>query len=249
MPNENANFYYSNSNTFMTNTSQTMNMTNMAQTLNSSPNVYQQILYVQSEIYRQQREFQEQLIKERYPVRIAMLFSLILVVLSLVEIVMQLLLVINKGPLYFVGWGFWIGAIGIIFAILVLFTSKTLNWKLNRNIMLKISMKKGKNLGIGWFRTTQIVGLLIPNLKLASIIIISINSFGKYRGSSWCLISQNCIDTSTQSFLIVMIVCASLSVLAYYIFFFYVNSKLNMRRIAMEMSNGQQIMTFGGRPQ
>jgi hypothetical protein len=120
---------YLGSNPFMTNTSQTMHMSTMPQDFNISSNAYQQILYAQSEIYRQQREFQEQLIKERYPVGMATLFSLILVILSLVEIIMQILLIINKGPLYFVAWGIWIGAIGIFFAIMVFYTSKLLNFR------------------------------------------------------------------------------------------------------------------------
>jgi hypothetical protein len=110
-------------NPFMINTSQTIN--NMPPNFNISSissSTYQQILYAQIEIQRQQREFQEMIIKERYPVRMATMISFILIILSIIEIIMQILIIINKGPLYFIGWGIFIGVFGIFYAILVLYT-------------------------------------------------------------------------------------------------------------------------------
>jgi hypothetical protein len=75
---------------------------------------------------RQQKEYLKKIIKERYPVKFAVATSAILIVICLVEIMMKIIIIVNKAPLYYVGAGIWAGLFGIGLALLVLAAGKEL---------------------------------------------------------------------------------------------------------------------------
>jgi hypothetical protein len=91
-----------------------------------SPQFYQQEIAFQEEWMRQQKEYFRKIIKERYPVKFAIASSTILIIICLIEIAMQIIIIVNKAPLYYVGGGIWAGLFGIGLGLLVLATGKFL---------------------------------------------------------------------------------------------------------------------------
>jgi len=89
-----------------------------------NPQAYEQALALRQQIIQQQKEYFKKLIKERYPVKFAIATSAILIVICLIEIVMQIIIIVNKAPLYYVGAGIWAGLFGIVLAVLTMATGK-----------------------------------------------------------------------------------------------------------------------------
>lgn len=91
-----------------------------------NPEFYEQEIAFQQELMRQQKEYYEKLIKQRYPVKFVAVSSAILAIICLVEITMQIIVMVNKAPLYYVGAGLWAGLFGLVLALLTLTTGKCL---------------------------------------------------------------------------------------------------------------------------
>ena len=87
-----------------------------------NPNAYEQALAFRHQIIQQQKQFFEKIIKERYPVKFAITTSVILILICLVEIAMQIILMVKKAHLYYVGAGIWAGLLGIALAAITLAT-------------------------------------------------------------------------------------------------------------------------------
>jgi hypothetical protein len=70
--------------------------------------------------------FKKALLKNIYPVRIAIPLNIIYILLCLIGIAMQVVLMVIRAPFYFWASGLWAGLIGIVFCFITLKASKPL---------------------------------------------------------------------------------------------------------------------------
>jgi hypothetical protein len=89
-----------------------------------NPQAYEQAIAFRQQLIQQQKEYFQKLIKERYPVKFAIATSAIMIIICLIEIAMQIIIIVNKAPYYYIGGGIWAGLAGIGLAGLTLATGK-----------------------------------------------------------------------------------------------------------------------------
>jgi hypothetical protein len=79
---------------------------------------YSNYILMRHEINHRRRVFIESRLKEYFPIRYGIFYSTSLLLIGLAEIILQIFLFVNKGPLYFIGNGIWGGLACILVAIL-----------------------------------------------------------------------------------------------------------------------------------
>lgn len=94
------------------------------------PNIYQQSLELRTEYERQRREYVVKIVSEKYPTNFVLLYSFVTIAIGLAEIALQIVSIINKGALYFVGSGIWGGCYCILLGLLALSLIKWKNYSL-----------------------------------------------------------------------------------------------------------------------
>ena len=85
----------------------------------------QRIAYTQ-ELTRERNEYIEKRLKENYPTKFVIIYSAIMILISIVEIALQIVLITNNGGLYYVGHGIWGGVLVLALPIIALLLSKNL---------------------------------------------------------------------------------------------------------------------------
>ncbi len=86
--------------------------------------LYQQAIQARNQAIKERDEYYEKMFKENFPKKIASILSAAIILISLVEIVLQIVLIVENAPLSFVGSGIWGGLYGFITAGIILATSK-----------------------------------------------------------------------------------------------------------------------------
>ena len=72
----------------------------------------------------QKTQIQKNQLEQNYPVKYVLCHSIIMIILSITVIVIQVLMIIEKSPNYFVGSGIWVGVFFLIAACLAMVLSK-----------------------------------------------------------------------------------------------------------------------------
>ena len=93
-------------------------------TTSYGPNLYERMMIQRQALYRQQQEYQQKILEEKYPVKYVIVHSIIVVLLSITAIVIQILMILDKSIFYYYGTGIWIGVILLITAFVALAISK-----------------------------------------------------------------------------------------------------------------------------
>jgi hypothetical protein len=74
--------------------------------------------------YEQKARIQQDQLEKHYPVIYVVCHSAVMCVLSITAILVQVLMIIQKSPNYFVGSGIWVGAYFLIATLLAIAVSK-----------------------------------------------------------------------------------------------------------------------------
>ena len=90
---------------------------------NNGVNYYEQAMMQRQIILQQQREYQNKLLQENYPVRYVIIHSFLLGSLSITAIVIQILVLIEVNS-FSIGGGVWVGVFLLIAILIALVVSK-----------------------------------------------------------------------------------------------------------------------------
>lgn len=82
------------------------------------PMSYEQQMMYNRQMVGQQKEYIERRLKESFPKAYAIIHSIILILIGLAQSALQIVLIINKGAIYYVGNGIWGGCFCIFLAIM-----------------------------------------------------------------------------------------------------------------------------------
>ena len=88
------------------------------------PNLYERMMIQRQNLRQQEREYQQKILEERYPVKFVVANSIIIVLLSIAAFVIQIMMILNKSLVYSFGTGIWIGVILLVIAFLAVAISK-----------------------------------------------------------------------------------------------------------------------------
>jgi hypothetical protein len=86
-------------------------------------NMYEQAIQVRNTVRKQRDDYYRKKFKENFPRLIASILAIAMIIISLIEIVLQIVLIVKKAPISFIGSGIWAGAYGFITAGVILATS------------------------------------------------------------------------------------------------------------------------------
>jgi hypothetical protein len=87
-------------------------------------NFYEQAMVHRQLILQQQREYQNKLLEQNYPVKYVFIHSFILGGLSISAIVLQILVIVSNKSIYSIGAGIWVGIFFLIAITLALLVGK-----------------------------------------------------------------------------------------------------------------------------
>jgi hypothetical protein len=102
---------------------QHFNQTNLTNVPNYQ-NIYEQAIKVRTEVRKQRDAYFRKTFKNNFPRKIASILAAAMIFISLVGVVLQIVLIVKKAPLFFIGAGIWTGAYGFLIAGLILATGK-----------------------------------------------------------------------------------------------------------------------------
>ena len=103
----------------------TSNLTNGIPTVYTNGlNLYEQMVVQRQIILRQQQEYRQKMLEQNYPVKFVIGHAIFVVAICITLIALQIVMIINEYPLYYVGTGFWVSAYFIITISLSLLISK-----------------------------------------------------------------------------------------------------------------------------
>ena len=89
-------------------------------------NMYEQMMIQRQELYKQQQEYRQKMLEQHYPVKFVIGHAVIVGAICVTLIVLQIIMIINQYPMYYVGQGIWVAAYFIIPISLELLLSKLL---------------------------------------------------------------------------------------------------------------------------
>lgn len=87
------------------------------------PMSYEQQMAYAHDLRRQQREYIEKRLKENYPTKFAIVYSIILIFHSIAQIILHIVLAIFNGAFYYIYHGIWGGLVLLIVPLFVLILS------------------------------------------------------------------------------------------------------------------------------
>ena len=86
--------------------------------------MFEQMMIQQQELYRQAQENRQKMIDQKYPVNFVIGHSVLLAAVCLALVVLQIMMIKNQNPLYYIGTGIWVAGFFIILISLELILSK-----------------------------------------------------------------------------------------------------------------------------
>ena len=98
--------------------------TNSSTNTGAPVNIYEQMMIQQQELYRQQQEYRQKMLEENYPVKFVIGHAIIVGAICVTLIVLQIVMIVNQYPMYYIGQGIWVAAYFIIPLSLELILSK-----------------------------------------------------------------------------------------------------------------------------
>jgi hypothetical protein len=78
-------------------------------TMPYGPNLYERMMIQRRVLRHQEREYQQKILEERYPVKFVIINSIIIGLLSIAAFVIQIIMILNKSLFNVYGTGIWIG--------------------------------------------------------------------------------------------------------------------------------------------
>lgn len=81
------------------------------------------------EINLKRRLFIEQRLREHYPTRFCLFYSIAIILIGIIELTLQVLIIVEKSPLYYISNGIW-GGVGCILVGILCIVSSNLKPKL-----------------------------------------------------------------------------------------------------------------------
>lgn len=85
---------------------------------------YEERLELKREIKLLHRHYVQHRLNKCFPIYFVIAFALAIFLAGLTELILQIVLIVNSGPLYFVGHGIWGGVISFIYGFMCLVLSK-----------------------------------------------------------------------------------------------------------------------------
>lgn len=104
-----------------------MNNENSQNNLYMESLTYEEYMSLRREIIARHRENTVQRLKDNFPIKYVLLFSSCLILIGITEIILQIVLMVNKGPLNYVGHGIWGGMISILLGLVGILFCNFLN--------------------------------------------------------------------------------------------------------------------------
>jgi hypothetical protein len=87
-------------------------------------NMYEHMMIQREELYRQAQEYRQKILEQNYPVKFVIGHSIVLGGVCLALVVLQIIMIINQYPLYYIGTGIWVAGFFLIPISLELILSK-----------------------------------------------------------------------------------------------------------------------------
>ena len=85
---------------------------------------YEQQMAYTEDMMRQQREYVQKKLEEKYPSKFAKIYALIMIFIAIVEIALNIVSIVFDGGYAYVGHGIWGGAFLVVLALLAISLSK-----------------------------------------------------------------------------------------------------------------------------
>ena len=106
-------------------TNNTSNLTNGMPTVDTNGlNAYEQMIAQQQLLSKQQQEYRQKMLEQNYPIKFVIGHAIFVGAICITLIALQIIMIINKNPVYYVGAGIWVSAYFIIAISLSLLISK-----------------------------------------------------------------------------------------------------------------------------
>ena len=101
--------------------------------------MFEQMMIQQQELYRQAQENRQKMIDQKYPVNFVIGHSVLLAAVCLALVVLQIMMIINQNPLYYIGTGIWVAGFFIILISLELILSKYIKRQFYSSFFINLS--------------------------------------------------------------------------------------------------------------
>ena len=79
---------------------------------------YEENLILRREIIQHQKEYITRRLKENFPLLYIVVFLSCSILIGAIQIILQIILIVNKSPLYYIGHGIWGGFFTIMIGLL-----------------------------------------------------------------------------------------------------------------------------------
>ncbi len=93
-------------------------------TMPYGPNLYERMMIQRQVLRQQEREYQQKILEERYPVKFVIVNSIIIGLLSIAAFVIQIIMILNKSLFNVYGTGIWIGISLLVIVFLAVAISR-----------------------------------------------------------------------------------------------------------------------------
>ena len=89
---------------------------------------YQETMTIRRAIIARHREYIERRLKQNMPTKLLLSIAFSLILIGLVELALQIVLIVESGPLYYIAHGIWGALVSFMFAAVCLLLCKLLTF-------------------------------------------------------------------------------------------------------------------------